>query len=301
MKHQYHPLGFEGSRISQGFWRMNEWGFNAQERLAFIEQAMELGVTTFDHADIYGDYRCESLFGEALKIKPELRDGIQLISKCGIRLPSDQRPDVRRYRYDHSPEHIIRSVEQSLLNLDTDYIDLLLLHRPNPLMDPDDVAGAFEHLFTLGKVKHFGVSNFSPAQFDLLQSRLEVPLIVNQIELSVVAPKHIEDSSLNHLQQHAVTPMAWSPFGGGALFKEMGLSSHQEEVKGVLQKVASEQDASVDQIALAWLLQHPSKICPVLGSGKVERLSSAVDALNVSLSQDQWFDIWAAARGQPLP
>ncbi|TDO96960.1 aldo/keto reductase [Marinomonas balearica] len=301
MKHQYHPLGFEGSRLSQGFWRMNEWGFNPQERLRFIEQSIDLGVTTFDHADIYGDYRCESLFGDALAIKPDLRKSMQLITKCGIHLPCEQRPDVVRYRYDHTAEHIIRSAEQSLANLKTDYLDLLLLHRPSPLMDPDGVADAFEHLFTLGKVKHFGVSNFSPAQFDLLQSRLETPLIVNQIELSVLEPKHIEDDMLNHLQQHAVTPMAWSPLGGGALFGEDQSSKRLCNVRQIIQSIANELNVSMDQVALAWLLKHPSRICPILGSGKVDRLSSAVGALNVAMSDDHWFDIWEASRGERLP
>ncbi|RDL45251.1 oxidoreductase [Marinomonas piezotolerans] len=298
MAHQYHPLGFEGSRIAQGYWRLSEWGMSDQELLGFIEQCIAAGITTVDHADIYGDYECESLFGRALKLKPSLRDELQIITKCGIKLPSNNRPDIATHRYDHSTQHILQSVDQSLQNLNVEHIELLLLHRPSPLMDADHVAEAFEHLYTVGKVRHFGVSNFTPQQFDLLQSRLEMPLIVNQVELSPLELKHFNDGTLEHAQQHAVTPMAWSPFAGGDLFKLSGISPTLHQA---LTTIAEAHDASIDQIALAWLLHHPSGIAPVLGSGKIERVQSAQKALELNLSDDEWFTIWVASQGHPVP
>ena len=299
LSHQYHPLGFEGSRIAQGFWRANEWQMNKQTRLAFIEACLAMGVTTFDHADIYGDYQCETLFGESLALKPSLRETMQLISKCGIKLESQQRPAHSSYQYDVSFDHIISSVENSLMQLNTEYLDLLLLHRPTPLMDPDEVARAFEHLMIQGKVKHFGVSNFTSAQFDLLQSRVEVPLVANQIECSVLEAQSLSNGVMDHLMQHAVTPMAWSPFAGGRLFDAQ--NDNEVRVRSVLMKLTEKyQGASMDQLALAWLLKHPAKICPVMGSGKIERLSQAVEACQINLADDDWYQVWCASLNSKL-
>ncbi|GAA0220615.1 aldo/keto reductase [Marinomonas primoryensis] len=298
MRHQYHPLGFEGSRLAQGFWRMEEWNMTSQESLGFIEACLDLGVTTFDHADIYGDYQCETLFGNALKHKPALRDKMEIITKCGILLPSNSRPDINVHRYNYRAEHILASVDRSLANLQCEYIDTLLLHRPSPLMNADEVAQAFDLLFTLGKVKHFGVSNFTTNQFDLLQSRLDAPLIINQVELSPLALQHFEDGTLDHVQQHAVTPMAWSPFAGGDIFS--GTDEKAKRVQIVLKTVAEEMDCAVDQVVVAWLLRHPSDICPVMGSGKIARLAAAVDAMTITLSDDDWFRIWVASQGRSV-
>ena len=297
--HQYHPLGFQGSRIAQGFWRANEWQMSKQERLSFIEACMALGVTTFDHADIYGDYQCEALFGESLALKPNIRESMQLISKCGIKLKSNARPNHSMYHYDLSFDHIVASVENSLKQLGTDYLDLLLLHRPTPLMDPDGIADAFEHLMIQGKVKYFGVSNFTSAQFDLLQSRVEVPLIVNQSEYSVLQAHPLINGELDHLHQHAVTPMAWSPLAGGGLFT--GSDVQAIRVRNKLESLSVKYDgAGVDQLALAWLLKHPAKICPVLGSGKIERLEQAVLACQIELQDEDWYQVWCATSGQDL-
>ena len=306
MRHQYHPLGFEGSRIAQGFWRCAEWNMSPAERLAFIEASLALGVTTFDHADIYGDYLCEGLFGEALALKPALRDNMEIITKCGILLPSGNRPDVGFHRYDYRSQHIIDSVDASLAALQCEYIDTLLLHRPSPLMDADEVAQTLDHLFTLGKVKHFGVSNFTASQFDLLQSRLDAPLVVNQLELSPVALQHFEDGTLDHAQQHAVTPMAWSPLAGGALFSasdHQGVEGNEKilRVRRVLQEIATRREVSIDKVVIAWLLRHPSGICPVMGSGKIERLERVVSATKLVLSDDDWFRIWTASQGHSVP
>ncbi|REG81814.1 aldo/keto reductase [Marinomonas pollencensis] len=299
MRHQYHPLGFEGSRIAQGFWRCLEWQMSPAQRLGFIEACLALGVTTFDHADIYGKYQCEALFGEALALKPALRDKMEIVTKCGVRMPAEHRPDIALHRYDYRSKHIIDSVDASLAALQCDYIDTLLLHRPSPLMDADEVAQTLDYLFTLGKVKHFGVSNFTASQFDLLQSRLDAPLVVNQLELSPLALQHFLDGTLDHAQQHAVTPMAWSPFAGGALFT--GTDEKTVRVQAVLKTIAQAHGVSQDQVAIAWLLRHPSGICPVLGSGNIERLERAADATRLLLSDDDWFRIWIASQGQPVP
>lgn len=298
MEHQYHPLGFSGSRLVQGYWRLAEWGMNDQALLRFIEQCIEAGITTVDHADIYGDYQCESLFGQALALKPSLREQLQVVTKCGILLPSSHRPEIHTHRYDQSTGHIIQSVDNSLRNLNIDAIDMLLLHRPSPLMDADHIAEAFEHLYTIGKVKHFGVSNFTAQQFDLLQSRLDMPLLVNQVELSPVELKHFQDGTLEHAQQHAITPMAWSPFAGGDLFKLKGINP---TLHNALFDVCETHHASFDQVALAWLLRHPAGIAPILGSGKIERVQSAQQAFSISLSDDEWFAIWIASQGHPVP
>lgn len=299
LSHQYHPLGFQGSRIAQGFWRADEWGMDSQAGLKFIESCLALGVTTFDHADIYGDYQCEALFGESLALKPSLREGMQLISKCGIKLKSNARPEHEMYQYDVGFKHIVESVENSLKQLGTDYLDLLLIHRPTPLMDPDEVARVFEHLMIQGKVKHFGVSNFNAAQFDLLQSRVEVPLIVNQSEYSVLHAQPFVNGEIDHLHQHAVTPMAWSPLAGGRIFN--GTDDQALKVRALLQDLSEKYDgADVDQLALAWLLKHPAKICPVLGSGKIERLEKAVAACQIKLSDGDWYRIWCASTGTAL-
>ena len=298
MTHTYHPLGFTGSRIAQGYWRLAEWGMSDQELLSFIEQSLEAGITTVDHADIYGDYQCETLFGRALALKPSLRDKLQIISKCGILLPSQQRPEISSHRYDQSTGHIIQSVDQSLKNLNVDSLDMLLIHRPSPLMDPDHGSEAFEHLYTVGKVKHFGVSNFSAQQFDLLQSRIDMPLLVNQVELSPLELKHFKDGTLEHAQQHAVTPMAWSPFAGGDLFKLEGINPTLYQA---MSDVAEAHQASFDQVALAWLMRHPAGIAPVLGSGKIERVLAAQQALTMTLSDHEWFAIWVASQGHPVP
>ncbi|GAB3476123.1 aldo/keto reductase [Marinomonas epiphytica] len=299
MRHQYHPLGFEGSRIAQGFWRADEWQKSQSEMLGFIEQCVDLGVTTMDHADIYGDYQCEQLFGQALALKPALRDKLEIVTKCGILLPSDNRADIKVHRYDYRAEHIIASVDRSLSHLKCEYIDTLLLHRPSPLMDADEVAQAFDLLFTLGKVKHFGVSNFTPAQFDLLQSRVEAPLVVNQVELSALELKHFNDGTLEHMQQHAVTPMAWSPFAGGRLFSAQ--DSQAQRLQHELVQMSHSLGLTIDQLAIAWLLHHPAGICPVMGSGQVERLASAVAAQENSLSDDDWFRILIASQGHAVP
>ena len=206
------------SRFVFGLWRLSDWGYSPQERLSLVHQCMDLGITTFDEADIYGDYQSQPLFGEALALEPALRDRIQIVSKCGIKLISSSFPDHQLPHYDTGADHIISSTETTLKQLHTDRIDVLLIHRPDPLMNADEMAEAFTRLKDAGKVLHVGVSNFTPSQFSLLQSRLPFPLVTNQVECSVLEFDVMHDGTLDQMQEALrVSPMAWSPFGGGRL------------------------------------------------------------------------------------
>jgi predicted oxidoreductase len=193
------PDGPEFSRIVLGLWRLGEWQLTPSQRLALVEQALTLGVSTIDQADIYGGYTSEALFGEALALAPGLRQQLQIVSKCGIRLVHPNRPGNRIKHYDTGGAYLIASVEQSLKNLRTDYLDLLLIHRPDPLMEADEVTEAFGRLQRDGKVRYFGSSNFTPAQFELLASRH--PLVTNQVELSVLHVQALDDGSLDQAQR----------------------------------------------------------------------------------------------------
>ncbi len=290
--------GLTLSRFIAGYWRLLDWQMTPQQRLAFIEAHLELGISSCDHADIYGDYGCETAFGEALALKPALRQKLQLISKTGICLPGRKGFDLPHYNTSYG--HIQQQVESSLRNLGTDHLDLLLIHRPDPLMNADEVASVFERLHQEGKVRHFGVSNFTPHQFDLLQSRLSLPLITNQIEISPLHLAPLHNGSLDHLQQHKIRPMAWSCLGGGRLFHPTDPQARR--IRQELHDIAEEVDArGIDQVLYAWLLALPSAPLPILGSGKIDRLAQAVDSLHLSLTREQWFRIWTAATGHNVP
>ncbi|NIV95461.1 oxidoreductase [candidate division KSB1 bacterium] len=287
------------SRCVAGCMRLAEWGLKPSELQNWIQACLEMGLTTFDHADIYGDYTCEQLFGDALQSDPALREKMQLVTKCGIKLISGNRPDHSIKHYDTSKAHILSSVDNSLKMLKTDYIDLLLIHRPDPLMNADETAQALTQLQESGKVRHFGVSNFEPWQFELLASRLEFPLVAYQVEISVLHLEAFEDGTFDFCQKLRVSPMAWSPFAGGSLF-----SSENERavrVRTTLNSIGEELGGvDIAQVALAWLLNHPGKILPVVGSGKIERLRSYAEAACLQLSREQWFAILRASTGRDV-
>jgi len=288
------------SRLVHGLWRLAGWGKDTRQVRALIDCCLERGITTFDHADIYGDYTCEQLFGEALAEAAIDRASIQFVTKCGIKLISRRRPNHRTKSYDTSAAHITASVENSLRSLRTDYIDLLLIHRPDPLMDPAEVNEAFVALKEAGKVRHFGVSNFLPSQFDLLAARLDVPLVTNQIEYSVMCLEAHADGTVDQCQRLDVRPMAWSPLGGGRLFHEE--SEQAERLRETLGRIGHQVGgASIDQVALAWVLMHPARFLPVLGTGNASRIRKAVEALEITLSREQWFEIWIASTGRDVP
>jgi predicted oxidoreductase len=279
--------------------RLREWGMDTAALLDFIHGCLDLGITTFDHADIYGSYTCEALFGAALAAEPSLRGRIELVTKCGIQLLSPNRPGNRVHHYDTGRDYIIDSAESSLRNLRTDALDLLLVHRPDPLLDADEVAEAFISLRAAGKVRHFGVSNFMPWQFHLLQSRLDFPLATNQIELSVLHLAPLHDGTLDQMQRLRVAPMAWSPVAGGRLFTSG--DERAARVRAALEAVGREVGASVDQAALAWVMRHPARVLPVMGTGKLERLREAAAAEAIVLDRQQWFAVWEASAGHEVP
>ncbi|PEE37648.1 aldo/keto reductase [Bacillus pseudomycoides] len=290
----------EFSRIIQGFWRLAEWNMSKQELLSFIENCMEMGITTFDHADIYGGYTCESLFGEALQLQPSLRDNMQIVTKCGIAPPSPKFPKRYVAHYNTSTKHIVKSVEQSLQNLHTDYIDLLLIHRPDPFMDPSEAAEAFTRLKQEGKVRHFGVSNFLPSQFNILSSYLDFPLITNQIEVSAMQLEHFEKGTIDLCQEKRISPMIWSPLAGGEIFTSQ--NERAVRLRETLQKIANELNVDgIDIVMYAWLLAHPAKMMPIVGSGKLDRVKSAIAATKLTLDRQQWFTIFESSNGHPVP
>ena len=290
----------EISRIIHGHWRLIQWKLSPQELLKLVKSVYELGITTFDHADIYGNYECEEQMGKALALDKSFRDKIEIISKCGIKLKSDKYPNREIGTYDYSSQHIIKSVEQSLTNLHTDRLDLLLLHRPSPLFNPHEVAEAFNKLLKEGKVLNFGVSNFTPDQIMLLESVWEGGIVTNQVEISPNNLTTFQDSTINYLQSKNITPMAWSPLAGGELLKPSNEKSNR--IYSVLTEISKEIDEPyIDKIIYAWILKHPSKIAPVIGSEKIERVKNAVDSLQLNLTDEQWFRIYIASTGENLP
>jgi predicted oxidoreductase len=289
-------MSTSNSRLILGLWRIGQWGMSPDRVAGLISACLDLGIDTFDLADIYSDYQCESMFGAALQANPALKSRIRLISKCGIALVSPARPAHRVKHYNTSREHIISSVESSLYCLGVEKLDLLLIHRPDPLMNADEIADAFDRLKRAGKVEGFGVSNFLPHQFELLESRLEEPLLTNQIEISLLHPDSLFDGTLDQCQRLGVTPQAWSPLAGGRLSNQ-----HEEtSLSRALSRAAHELGVTREQLAIAWLLRHPARISPVLGSGKLPRIRELVDAQNIVLDRQLWFELLEAALGRPV-
>lgn len=290
------PQGPEFSRFVMGYWRLMDWNMSPVQLADFIEEHLDLGITTVDHADIYGGYQCEAAFGDALKRAPALRERMEIVTKCGI--ATTAKPENALGHYITDSAHIVKSAEQSLVNLATDRIDLLLIHRPDPLMDADEVAEAFLALHQSGKVRHFGVSNFTPAQFALLQSRLPFTLATNQVEISPVHQPLLLDGTLDQLQQLRIRPMAWSCLGGGRLFNDEAFQPLRNELETVARELNAE---SIEQVVYAWILRLPSKPLPIIGSGKIERVRAALVAEELEMSRQQWFRIRKAALGYDVP
>ncbi len=290
------PSGPTLSRIVAGMWRMADWGMSVEQRVAFIEQCVALGVTSFDHADIYGGYSVETLFGQALRLQPSLRARIELVSKCGIKLVSQQRPQHSIQHYDTSAAHITASVEESLRQLHTDYLDLLLIHRPDPLMDFDQIADTFNALRAAGKVRHFGVSNFSRHQFEALNRRIS--LVTNQVEFSPLHTAPMFDDSFDGLQDLGVSPMIWSPLAGGRLFS--GVDHHADNLRLAIKGIADELGKPFASVVFAWIMQLPCRPIPLTGTGRIEAIGVAVAGTQFQLSRADWFTILRAARGHEV-
>lgn len=281
-----------------GVMRWGVWGANfgtAQYR-EMIETCLQYGIFAFDHADIYGDYTTEEDFGAALKENSSLRQHLKLITKCGIQMVTPNRPAHTIKSYNTSREHIIRSVEQSLRNFGTDYLDVLLIHRPDPLLDPAEVAEAVEQLKEQGKILSFGVSNFLPHQTDLLARYTLVEY--NQLEISLLQFQALTDGSLENCMKNKIIPMAWAPLGGG-LFTD---DSHPRfrAISATANQLAEKYNTGLNEILLAWLHTHPSGIQSVIGTTKIERLLQAKAAAAVRLEKEDWFALLQAAKGEEV-
>ncbi len=293
-------IGPAFSPLPVGTMMWGEWGakMSTAAMIRVIEQCLDNGLTTFDHADIYGGYTTEAAFGAALRELPAVRrDQLQHISKCGIRLLSANRPANRLKSYATDPDYITASVERSLTNLGIEQLDLLLLHRPDPLLDPAAVAEIFQQLRQEGKVAHFGVSNFSPAQFSLLHKYF--PLVTNQVECSPLHSDPIFDGTFDQALRLKFRPLVWGPLGGGKYF--------QADTTGVLRLRTAVREVSAryggvgeDVILFAWLLRHPAGLLPLVGSSKIERILAVTAALELRMDAQDWFHILEAARGKEV-
>jgi len=299
---QMSPEGPEVSRFIAGFWRLNSWQMRAQALLTFIEQYRDLGITTIDHAMVY---RSESPFGDALALQPSLREQLEIVSKCGIKPAGFGELGAKSVNhYDSSKEAIITSVEASLKNLRTDYLDVLLIHRPDYLMDPEAVASAFQDLRASGKVRYFGVSNFSVNQFELLQQYVKsfAPegLVTNQVELSPYHLQALDSGQLEQCLRHRVSPMLWSCLAGGRLLNPE--SNKGQLIKKALQLVAEELGIEdIEPVIYAWVLTLPCNALPLLGTSKIDRVKTALQADALTLDREQWYRIWEASTGHSVP
>ncbi len=285
------------SRVAHGYWRWDEWGISVDDLAQLLPQILDLGITTFDHADGYAQGAAESAFGEAFAKTGISRENIEIITKCTLVYPDEH---VKVKYYDTSREHIIARVNRSLQKLKTDYIDLLLLHRPDPLMDPESTAAAFDELYESGKVRHFGVSNYKPIDFEMLQSFSNQKLITNQIEVSVLQHENFDDRTVQHAVMKRIHPIVWSPLAGGRIFTGQG--EEEVRVREALERIRDEIGApAIDDVALAWIFTHPVGFVPITGAAELELIRRPIEALNYTLTKEQYFTIWSAKTGRRVP
>ncbi|OIQ17719.1 aldo/keto reductase family oxidoreductase [Lacinutrix sp. MedPE-SW] len=285
------------SNIIAGTMTWGAWGnnLNKTKMLERIHHCIENGITTFDHADIYGDYSTESDFGNAFIESDIDRNNVQFITKCGIQYLGKSRPELKVKHYNYTKDYIIASAEQSLKNLKTDYIDLFLLHRPSPLMDPEVIAEAFETLRNTGKVKHFGVSNFTASQMELVKQHAEIT--TNQIEFSLTQHSAMHDGTLDYMKTNNIGAMSWSPLG--SVFRED--TEQTRRIHKQLGDLLEKYNATEDQLLLAWILKHPANIRPVIGTTNTNRMTNAVKATDIELDLEDWFLILVACQGHKVP
>lgn len=287
----------ELSRIVYGMWRLAEDADTSEAHVrAKIDACLEQGITSFDQADIYGDYESQRVLGQALKAAPELRERIEIVSKADIALISDKFPDRRTKHYDTGRDYLLASVEASLTEMGLDYLDLLLIHRPDPLMDAHETGAVLDELVTSGKVRAIGVSNFRLFDWTLLQSAMRTPLVTNQIELSLLSSEPFRNGDLAFLQERAIPPMAWSPLAGGALFD----GSHPE-LLARLSEIGADHGTDATAIAIAWLLRHPARIIPVLGTNNLTRIRAMSEATRIRLDRETWFELYELGNGHEVP
>ena len=285
------------SRLIYGMWRLGDDDNTSPAHVqAKIEACLEQDITTMDQADIYGGYEAEEILGTALKQAPHLRDKIEIVTKCDIIAPVGRHAAARVKYYDTSAAHITQSVEDSLRLMGIDQIDLLLVHRPDPFMDHNETGATLDRLIQEGKVKAVGVSNFKLHDWTLLQSAMSQPLVTNQIEISVVANQAFINGDIAYLQERQIAPMAWSPLAGGALF-----DGSRPALLAALTRMAEAHEVDATAVAVAWLMAHPARIMPVMGTNNLDRIRRISDALKVKMDRQSWFEIYEVANGYEVP
>ena len=284
------------SRIVYGMWRLSDDDNTTPSHVqAKIEACLAQGITTMDQADIYGGYAAEEVLGAALKAAPQLKDQIEIVTKCDIVAPAGRYSDARVKYYDTSAAHINASVDHSLRLMNLDKIDTLLVHRPDPMMDHHETGAALDALVASGKVRTIGVSNFKLHDWTLLQSAMKTPLITNQIELSLSAHDALTNGDVAYLQERDIPIMAWSPLGGGALL------TSSSATRDLMAKIGSDHGVDAAAVAVAWLLAHPAQIMPVMGTNNLSRISALSDAMKINMDRETWFELYTAALGKEVP
>jgi predicted oxidoreductase len=288
--------GLDFSRIVYGMWRLGDDADTSPGHVeAKVEACLEQGITTMDQADIYGAYGAEALLGAAFRASPGLRDRVELVTKFDIVAPIGRNSDARVKHYDTTAPYLRQAVETSLTDMATDRIDLLLVHRPDPLMDHEETGRALDDMVASGKVRAVGVSNFRPWDWELLQSAMSTPLVTNQIELSVMHLDPFTNGDLAFHQRHGHPVMAWSPLAGGRLFGAEGT-----RVREVLTRLGIERGVDPADVAVAFLLRHPAKILPVMGTNSLDRIRRLAVAAGVELTREDWFEIYTAGLGREV-
>lgn len=298
---QLSPEGPEVSSLAYGVWRLADdpEGASPERVRTKINTCLELGITTFDHADIYGLYTCEGLFGAVLKDAPHLRDQMEIVTKCAINHPCQNRPGTRVKHYDATAAHISACVDRSLRELNTDRIDVLLVHRPDWLTGAEETAAGLQAVMKEGKVRSVGVSNYNTHQYALLAKHLGHAPATNQIEVNLLRMEGIYDGTLDQCQLHDAHPMAWSPLAGGRLVTAENEDTTRLRAK--LVELGRLHGVTPEAIALAWVAALPSRPQIIIGTNQPARIHEAALSTNVRLERQQWYDLWEAAKGHPVP
>ncbi len=288
-------LSDRGPKVSQavyGFYRWNEVADAPTTMEQIINICLELGINTFDHADIYGNYQCEELFGKALKSRSFKREEVVLFTKCGLRLPHENEPGVRIKHYDTSSEHIRRCVDNSLRRLQTDYIDIFLLNHLDPISNLEETAFALEQLRDSGKVKNIGIVNFSVFQHQLLASYLRVPIVTNHIELNLLNTAALDNGQIDYIKQRYMRPLASAPLAGGRIAG--GADMLAVHVREKLAEVAARYNSDIESIAVAWLVKLGA--LPLIGTTSEQRIRNIAQAFEIDLEHQDWYELYAASR-----
>ncbi len=292
--------GPEFSRMVYGTWRLLEPRSTSQEINRRLHACVDLGITTIDTAEIYGQYEVEQQLGEALALSPGLRDQLEIVTKAGIYVPCSHHPERRTAHYNATGPRLIKSLEKSLRLLGTDHVELFLVHRPDWLTRADDTAAGLNELVRTGMIRAAGVSNYSASQFDLLNSRMEQPLVTNQIEFHLLHPEPIDDGTLHQCEKLGVHPMAWSPLAGGRIFDPTDPAAVRLAA-AAKNMSARYNEAPLEQLAYSWILAHPSQPLSVIGTNNLERLQSAAQADAIVMEREDWYALWEAAQGRQIP